>query len=178
MLTVGVLLNADWFVFHRELKEVVCMMLMLGVLFLCFGSGTLLPFHSTLESQIVGLSQGIFEDVFRFPPDMDLQVPYDTIFSSWQSSRPDFHMLTELPPFMSLPSLPNVQVLCNRSQLTLLVDKAYGGVQLNGDEVQLGNGCNVNGVLENQFVLTYDHTKCGTTHVVSCLVFQMFSLHK
>ena len=144
------------------------MMLMLAVFLLCFGTGTLLPFHSTLESQIAALSQEVFEDVFRFPADMDFQVPYDTMFSSWKSSRPDFHMLTELPPFMSLPSLPSVQVLCNRSQLTLLVDKAYGGVKLNGDEVQLGNGCNVNGGLENQFVLTYDHKECGTTRMVSC----------
>ncbi|XP_056445982.1 zona pellucida protein C [Gadus chalcogrammus] len=139
------------------------MMLMLGVFLLCFGTGTLLPFHSTLESQIAELSQGIFEDAFLFPADMDFQGPFDTMFSSWQSSRPDFHMLTELPPFMSLP---NVQVLCNRSQITLLVDRAYGGVQLNGDEVQLGKGCNVNGVLDNQFVLTHDHTKCGTIRVV------------
>lgn len=151
------------------------MMLLLGVVMLCFGTGTVLPAHSPLAGQNAILSKGIFENVFRFPPEMDFQIPYDTMFSSWQTSRPDFNMLTELPPFVSVP---HVQVLCNRSQLTLLVDKAYSGVQLNGDDLQLGDGCNVNGALENQFVLTYDLTQCGTSHVVSCRpIFQMFSLH-
>lgn len=136
-------------------------MRLLGLLVVCFGTGMLHP----AQGQIAKLSQGIFDNVFPFPPEIDFRFPFDTIFSSWQSSRPDFHMLAELPPLMSVP---RVQVLCNRSQLKLLVDKAYGGVRLNGDDLQFGDGCNVNGDLENQFVFTYDLNQCGTSRAVSC----------
>lgn len=134
-------------------------MLLLGLVVVCFGTGTLRP----AQGQIAELSPAMFD--FPFPPELDFRIPFDTMFSSWQSSRPDFHMLADLPPLMSVP---HVEVMCNRSQLTLLVDKAYGGVLLNGDDLQLGDGCNVTGVLENQFVLTYDLTQCGTSRVVSC----------
>ncbi|KAK0153905.1 Zona pellucida sperm-binding protein 3 [Merluccius polli] len=138
------------------------MRLLLGVLLVWFGTGTLLPARSALAGQVAALSRRLF-DGFPFPSELDFQDPYDTLFSSWQTSRPDFHMLTELPPFMSVP---HIQVLCNRSRLTLLVDKAYSGVPLNGDDLRLGDGCHVNGDLENQFVLTYDLNQCGTSRVV------------
>lgn len=151
-------------------------MLLLGVVMVCFGTGSLLPAHSPFAREVAKLSGGIFEDIFHFPSEMAFRSPYDTMFSSLQTTTPDFHMLAELPAFMSVP---HVQVLCSRSQLTLLVDKAYGGVQLGGDDLQLGNGCSVNGELENQFVFTYDIARCDTSRVVSCgPVFQMFSLRE
>ncbi|XP_040916933.1 zona pellucida protein C [Toxotes jaculatrix] len=100
----------------------------------------------------------------RFPFERNFDfAPYDTIFSSWRSRAPDFHMLAELPPLMNVP---RIQVFCDESQLTLLVDKRSNGVMLTTEEIQLGDGCYSNRERPNQFVFTYGIDECGTTHVL------------
>lgn len=133
---------------------------------LCIFVGHFIPVHSAIE-QDAAFSQafpGFFENILRFPFERNFDfTPYDTIFSSWQTRTPDFHMLAELPPIMKVPK---VQISCDESQLTLLVDKRFNGVTLSGDEVQLGDGCYSNRELPNQFVFTYSFDQCGTTHSV------------
>lgn len=77
---------------------------------------------------------------------------------------PDFHMLADLPPIMNVPK---VEVFCDESKLTLLVDKMSNGVPLAAEEIQLGDGCFSNRDLPSQFVFTYGLDECGTTPVVS-----------
>lgn len=86
------------------------------------------------------------------------------LFSSWRSWTPDFHRLAGLSPFLNVP---RVQVYCDTSTLTLLVDKSVSGLKLTGEEIQLGNGCFSNGELANEFVFTYGFDECGTTPMVS-----------
>ncbi|KAJ4939276.1 hypothetical protein JOQ06_028732 [Pogonophryne albipinna] len=62
--------------------------------------------------------------------------------------------------------VPRVEVFCDESKLTLLVDKRFNGVVLTGEELQLGGGCYSNGELPNQFVFTYSLDECGTTPVL------------
>uniref|UniRef100_A0A3P8TQV7 ZP domain-containing protein n=1 Tax=Amphiprion percula TaxID=161767 RepID=A0A3P8TQV7_AMPPE len=89
--------------------------------------------------------------------------PYDPFFSSWRTWTPDFSMLTGFPPFMKAP---RVQVFCDESQLTVLVDKRTNGFKLTGEEIQLGDRCYSNRDLPHQFVFTYDFDQCGTTQVM------------
>ncbi|KAG7463191.1 hypothetical protein JOB18_012171 [Solea senegalensis] len=94
-----------------------------------------------------------FEGIFDFPP-------YDAVFSSWPTPGPDFHMLAELPPMMNVPRM---QVFCDESRLSVLVDKRINGAVLTAEELQLGNGCSSNGERPNQLVFTYSVDECGTT---------------
>ncbi|XP_059209406.1 zona pellucida protein C [Centropristis striata] len=71
-------------------------------------------------------------------------------------------MLADLPPMMIVPK---VEVSCDESKLTLLVDKRANNLVLTGEEIQLGNGCYSNRELPNQFVFTYGLDECGTTPV-------------
>ncbi|KAM7376503.1 hypothetical protein PAMP_006231 [Pampus punctatissimus] len=126
-------------------------------MFLCLFVGHFILVHSAIEA-----FPGFFENIFRFPFEQNFDFsPYDTIFSSWRTSTPDFHMLAELPPIVKVPK---VQVSCDESQLTLLVDKKLDGVTLFGEDIQLGDGCYSNRELPNQFVFTYSFDQCGTTH--------------
>ncbi|CAG5866301.1 unnamed protein product [Menidia menidia] len=94
-----------------------------------------------------------FETEFDFPP-------FDTIFSSWQTLIPDIRRLAEFPPIMNVP---RVQVSCDESKLTLLVDKKSFGRMLTKEELLLGDDCYSNKELPNQFVFVYDFDQCGTT---------------
>ncbi|XP_031583917.1 zona pellucida protein C [Oreochromis aureus] len=107
---------------------------------------------------------GVYENrvPFSFGRNFDF-TPQDTIFSSWRSWSPDFHRLAGLSPFLSVP---RVQVYCDASTLTVLVDKSVGGLKLTGEEIQLGNGCFSNGELANEFVFTYGFDECGTAPMV------------
>lgn len=89
--------------------------------------------------------------------------PYDTVFSSLRSWSPDFHRLVDLPP---AGIVPKVQVLCDETKLTVLVDKSTNDFLLSGEEIQLGHGCYSNGDLPEHFVFTYSFDQCGTNYVV------------
>ncbi|XP_005922383.1 zona pellucida protein C [Haplochromis burtoni] len=107
---------------------------------------------------------GVYENrvPFSFGRNFDF-TPQGPIFSSWQSWTPDFHRLAGLSPFLNVP---RVQVYCDASTLTVLVDKSVSGLKLTGEEIQLGNGCFSNGELANEFVFTYGFAECGTTPMV------------
>ncbi|XP_049917993.1 zona pellucida protein C [Epinephelus moara] len=109
------------------------------------------PFHHIMPFD--NMRPPPFERNFDF-------TPYDTIFSSWRTPSPDFHMLVELPPIMIIP---RIEVFCDESKLTVLVDKRSNGDTLTGEELQLGDGCYSNRELPNQFVFTYSVDECGTT---------------
>ncbi|XP_023255671.1 zona pellucida sperm-binding protein 3-like [Seriola lalandi dorsalis] len=72
-------------------------------------------------------------------------------------------MLADLPPIMNVP---RVQVFCDESRLTVLVDKRSYGVMLKVEEIQLGDGCYSNRERPNQFVFTYSVNECGTTQAI------------
>ncbi|KAL3048975.1 hypothetical protein OYC64_008452 [Pagothenia borchgrevinki] len=118
----------------------------------------------------------LFDNIRPFPFENNFDfIPYDTIFSSWRTLQPDFHKLAELPHTMMVP---RVEVFCDESKLTLLVDKRFNGVVLTGEELQLGGGCYSNSELPNQFVFTYSLDECGTTPVMqNGLVMFSNSLH-
>ncbi|XP_047467330.1 zona pellucida protein C [Mugil cephalus] len=127
--------------------------------------------HSIVAgSAIRYLDAVVSQDFARFfehmrPPNernFDL-VPFDTIFSSWGSRAPDFHLLGELPPIMTVPK---VKVFCDDSKMTLLVDKRTNGLTLTGEEIQLGNGCYSNRELPDQLIFDYGFDQCGTTREV------------
>lgn len=118
---------------------------------------------------------GFFDYISPFPFKRNFDfTPYDTIFSSWRTRIPDFHMLSEFPPIMHVP---NVEVFCDVSELTLRVDKRLNGVILSAEEIQLGDGCYSNRVLPHQFVFVYRLDECGTAHVVSWPKSYLFPLH-
>ncbi|XP_041828006.1 zona pellucida protein C [Melanotaenia boesemani] len=102
------------------------------------------------------------DKLFPFERNIDF-LPFDNIFSSWRTWAPDFSMLAEFPPTMNVP---RVQVFCDESKLTLLVDKKSSGLTLTKEEMQLGNGCYSNKELPNQFAFVYDLDQCGTTLVL------------
>lgn len=108
---------------------------------------------------------GVYENrvPFSFGRNFDF-TPQGTIFSSWRSWTPDLHRLAGLSPFLNVP---RVQVYCDASTLTVLVDKSVSGLKLTREEIQLGNGCFSNGELANEFVFTYGFGECGTTPMVS-----------
>ncbi|CAJ1073918.1 zona pellucida protein C [Xyrichtys novacula] len=87
----------------------------------------------------------------------------NTLFNSLKSWSPEFPMLSELPPFMNIPT---VEVFCDESTLTVLVNKRSNGVMLTGEELWLGNGCTSSGELPNHFVFTYLLDECGTTEML------------
>lgn len=97
-----------------------------------------------------------FDRNFDFPP-------FDDLFGSLRSWSPGFHMLGEIPPV----NAPRVQVFCDETKLTLVVEKKAFGLMLTEEELQLGDGCYSNKELPNQFVFVYDLDQCGTTPVVS-----------
>ncbi|XP_029900375.1 zona pellucida protein C isoform X2 [Myripristis murdjan] len=125
----------------------------LGI-FLYLVVGIFIPVQSTIEEQ-VKFSRDYVKNLLPFP----IERNFDTIFSSWRSRTPAFHMLAELRPRLRAP---RIQVFCNRSQVTLLVDKRLSGVTLNREDVQFGDDCYSNGDLENQLVFTYHFAQCGT----------------
>lgn len=108
---------------------------------------------------------GFFDNLMspEFERNFD-EKPYDTIFSSWRTWAPDFHMLADMAPIMNIP---RIQVFCDESQLTVLIDKRSYGLVLTAEEIQLGHGCYSNGEQPNQLVFTYSFNECGTTRVVS-----------
>lgn len=106
---------------------------------------------------------GFFENLFLFDQNFDFP-QYDTIFSSSQTRRPDFHMLGQLP---SIPGVPKVEVFCDESRLSVLVGKRAGGVALTAAELQLGDGCYSNQDLPNHHAFVYRVDECGTARVVS-----------
>ncbi|KAM4543224.1 zona pellucida protein C [Odontesthes bonariensis] len=107
---------------------------------------------------------GFFETdgPFPFEPNFDF-LPFDDDFSSWKTWIPDTHMFAEFPPIMDIPK---VQVSCDESKLTLMVDKKAFGLMLTRENMQLGDGCYSNKELPNQFVFSYDFNQCGTTLVL------------
>lgn len=135
---------------------------------LCIFVGQFVAVQSVIKAQDGAFAQNspsFFENLMRFPFERNFDfTPYDTIFSSWRTRTPDFHMLAELPPVMKVP---RIQVFCDESQLTVLVDKRSDGVMLTVEEMQLGDGCYSNREQPNQFVFTYSVNECGTSHVVS-----------
>lgn len=137
-------------------------------IFLCIFVGHLMTGQSAARQQDAIFPQvfpGFLENHMAFPLEANFDfTPYDTIFSSWQTRTPDFHTLAESPPIMTVP---RVQVFCDESKLTLLVDKRFNGVVLSAEEIQLGNGCYSNRELSNHFIFIYSPDQCGTTHVVS-----------
>ncbi|KAK9533441.1 hypothetical protein VZT92_008558 [Zoarces viviparus] len=107
---------------------------------------------------------GFFDSFVPFPFERNFDfTPPDTLFSSWGTLIPDLHVLAELPP---IPIVPRVEVFCDESKLTLLVDKRSNGLSLTGEEMQFGDGCYSNRELPNQFVFTYGFEECGTTPVM------------
>ncbi|XP_018553389.1 zona pellucida protein C [Lates calcarifer] len=132
-------------------------------IFLCLFVGHSVAVQSVIKEQDATFPQsfpGFFESLRPFPFERNFDfTPYDTIFSSWRTRTPDFHWLAEFPPIMDVP---RVQVFCDESRLTVLVDKKSYGVMLTGEEIQLGDGCYSNGERPNQFVFTYGVDECGT----------------
>lgn len=106
---------------------------------------------------------GFFENLFLFDRNFDFP-QYDTIFSSSQTQRPDFHVLGQLP---SISGVPIVEVFCDESMLSVLVGKRAGRVVLTADQLQLGDNCYSNQDLPNQHAFVYSVNECGTTRVVS-----------
>ncbi|KAM6968631.1 zona pellucida protein C [Tautogolabrus adspersus] len=135
--------------------------------FLCIFAGHVITVQSVIHELDARFPQdfaGLFDNIrpFPFKGHYDLS-PYDSIFSSWRTPTPEFHMFAELPPIVNIPQ---VEVFCDESKLTLLVNKRSNGVILTGEEIQLGYGCFSNGELPNQFVFTYSLDECGTTRVM------------
>ncbi|XP_042356330.1 zona pellucida protein C isoform X2 [Plectropomus leopardus] len=143
-------------------------------IFLCVFLGRIIAAQSVIKKQEGTFFQdvpGFFDNVitpfgpfdnmrpFTFERNFDF-TPYDPIFSSWQTPSPDFHMLADFSPMVIVP---RVEVFCDQSKLTVLVDKRSNDVVLTGDELQLGDGCYSNRELPNRFVFTYGLDECGTT---------------
>lgn len=132
---------------------------------LCLFVGHFIPVHSLIQQDAAfpPAFPGFFGNVVRLPFKRNFDFPLsDNMFSPWPTWFPDFHMLA--PPMISVPT---VQISCDGSQLTLLVDKRFNDVILNEEDIHLGDGCNSNQELPNQFVFTYNFDQCGTTHLVS-----------
>ncbi|KAK5857158.1 hypothetical protein PBY51_010420 [Eleginops maclovinus] len=148
-------------------------------IFLCVSLAHLIAAQLVIKKQDATFFQDVEQLVdnirpFPFESNFDF-TPYDTIFSSWRTLHPDFHKLAELPPTMIVP---RVEVFCDDSKLTLLVDKSSNGVILTREELQLGGGCYSNRQLPNQFVFAYSLDECGTTPVMqNGLVMFSNSLH-
>ncbi|XP_045918022.1 zona pellucida protein C isoform X2 [Micropterus dolomieu] len=137
------------------------------VLVLSIFVGQFIAVQSVIKEQDAMFSQefpGFIENTVPFPFKRHFDLaPYETVFSSWQTRTPDFHMLAGLPP---ITNVPKIDVFCDEFTLTLLVDKSSIGVILTGEEMQLGDSCYSNRELPNQFVFTYSLDECGTEHVM------------
>lgn len=137
-------------------------------IFLCILVGHCVVAQPVIKQQDDVLFQnfpGFFDKLMSFPFERNFDVtPYDTIFSSWRTWAPDFHMLADMAPTMNIP---RIQVFCDESQLTVLIDKRSYGVLLTAEEIQLGHGCYSNREEPNQLVFTYSVNECGTARVVS-----------
>ncbi|XP_073340155.1 zona pellucida protein C [Pagrus major] len=133
-------------------------------IFLCFFLGHFITVQSRMIRQDDTFPQEFpgFLPPFPFKRNFDF-TPYDTIFSSWQTRTPDFHMLADFPPIMHVPK---IEVFCDESELILRVDKRSYGIMLTEEEIQLGDGCYSNRALPHQFVFTYSLDECGTTRVM------------
>ncbi|KAI3367883.1 hypothetical protein L3Q82_026714 [Scortum barcoo] len=134
--------------------------------FLCVFVGHFVAVQSVINEQDATFPRdfpGFFGNMVPFPFERQFFTPFDTIFSSWRTPTPDFHMLAELPPIMHIPK---VEVFCNESKLTVLVDKRSNGFILTGEEMQLGDSCYSNRELPHQFVFTYSLDECGTARVM------------
>ncbi|KAK2826285.1 hypothetical protein Q5P01_020499 [Channa striata] len=134
-------------------------------LFVCILVGQLVIVQSKEQDVVFSqVFQGFSENLMPLPLEANFDfTPYDTIFSSWSSQTPDFHLLAE-SPFVVV--VPTVQVFCDESKLILLVDKSSDGVILTKEEIRLGDSCYSNRELPNHFVFTYPLDQCGTTHVM------------
>ncbi|XP_068577758.1 zona pellucida protein C [Cebidichthys violaceus] len=136
-------------------------------LLLCLLLGHYIAAQSVIKKQDATFFHdvpGFFDGFMPFPFERNFDItPPDALFSSWRTWVPDLHMLAELPP---IPIVPRVEVFCDESKLTLLVDKSSNGLLLTGEEIQFGDGCFSNRELPNQFVFTYGFAECGTTPVM------------
>ncbi|XP_054470138.1 zona pellucida sperm-binding protein 3-like [Anoplopoma fimbria] len=127
-------------------------------IFLCL----ILGHYITAQSVIKNQDATFFHDVPGFI-DGIVPLPFERNFDL-PSHGPAFHMLSELPP---IPFVPRVEVFCDESKITILVDKrSSNGFLLTGEEIQFGDGCYSNRELPNQFVFTYSLDECGTTPVM------------
>lgn len=141
----------------------------MGTMFLCLFVASFTAVQSVLPEQDATFPQHLpafFDDLVSFPFNRKFDFPaYDTIFTSWRTPvTPDFHLLGELPDLLDVP---RVQVFCDESQLTVLVEKRSSSNVLTAEEIQLGDGCYSNRELPNQLAFTYGLEECGTTRVVS-----------
>ncbi|XP_034433043.1 zona pellucida sperm-binding protein 3-like [Hippoglossus hippoglossus] len=153
-----------WLWSHTAWSTLSVEMWLVGT-YVCIFVGQLVSVHSgIINRHDATLSQnfpGFLDDLepLSFERDFGFS-PYDPIFSSWRTRGRDFHMLADLPPILNVP---RVQVFCDQSQLTVLVDKRSNGAMLTAEEIQLGDGCSSNRERPNQFVFTYSVDECGTT---------------
>lgn len=137
--------------------------MLLGVFVGCFVAA-----QSTVHAEDSALPfdfASLFEGAQRFVLRKDFEsVPHAAVFSSWPTQISDFRLLEDWPP---IASVPEVEVSCDDSKLTVLVWKDLGGAILTAEEVQLGDGCYTTAELPNQLVFSYNLDECGTSHVVS-----------
>lgn len=131
------------------------------VIFLCAFAGPFIAAHAVINED--GMHEQHFQGFFENLPPFPFGRNFDTIFSSWQTRMPDFHMLGLLPSVMDF----NVEVFCDESTLTVLVGKKVNNVLLGAEEIQLGDGCFNNRELPSQYGFAYSLQECGTTPVVS-----------
>lgn len=138
-------------------------------IFLCIFVGHLIAVESAildpnLDDTLSEEFPSFFELSKPFPFMRNLDFFPDSFFSSWKMWGPELHMFPEVPP---VPSVPRVEVFCDNSKLTILVNKRSDGVILTGEEIWLGYDCYSNGERPNQFVFTYSLDECGTKRMVS-----------
>lgn len=133
--------------------------------FLCVFAGCFVAARAVINQDGMFPLQhpGFFENLFLFDQNFDFP-QYDTIFSSSQTQRPDFHVLGQLP---SISGFPKVEVFCDEAMLSVLVGKRAGHVVLTADELQLGDNCYSNQDLPNHHAFVYSVDECGTARVVS-----------
>uniref|UniRef100_A0A8C4DCV8 ZP domain-containing protein n=1 Tax=Dicentrarchus labrax TaxID=13489 RepID=A0A8C4DCV8_DICLA len=78
-------------------------------IFLCVFVGHFIAVQSVVREQDTRIPQhfpGFFDNIMPFPFKRHFDFPpYDTIFSSWRTRAPDFHMLAEFPPLIGLPQV-------------------------------------------------------------------------
>ncbi|KAM3594429.1 uncharacterized protein V6R79_007679 [Siganus canaliculatus] len=138
-------------------------------LFLCVLVGHFINVQSVIHNWDAAFPPdfpGFFDNFEPFPFKSQFDfTPYDPLFRSWRPQDPAFHMFPELPPLGTF-NVPKVEVFCDESKLTVLVDKQAYGAALTGEEVHFGDGCFSNGDLPHQFVFSYSLEECGTTHTV------------
>ncbi|XP_034531466.1 zona pellucida protein C [Notolabrus celidotus] len=137
-------------------------------LFLCIFFGHVIAVKSDILDKYQDVTfpeefPAFFDSIGPFPFKRDFDFLPDSLFSSWKTWSPEFHMLAGLPPVMTIPI---AEVFCDESKLILLVNKRSNGVTLTGEELRLGNDCYSNGELPNQFIFTYSLDQCGTKQLM------------